>query len=78
MCGISHQRHICGEWKEDYFVKTIRKLSMEREVYIKPIMQIEEVMVEAMIAASVTIGEDMDILETDANKRRGSWGNLWE
>lgn len=51
---------------------------MDRKVYIKPSVQIEDIVVEAMLAASITVGEDVDVMETDANERRGSWGNLWE
>lgn len=51
---------------------------MDRKVYIKPSVQIEDIVVEAMLAASITVGEDVEVMETDVKNRRGSWGNLWE
>ena len=54
------------------------ELIMDRKVYIKPSIQIEDVVVEAMLAASITVGEDVEVMETDVKNRRGSWGNLWE
>ena len=38
----------------------------------------EDVVVETMLATSITIGEDMETMETGANGRRGVWGNRWE
>ena len=54
------------------------ELIMDRKVYIKPSVQIEDIVVEAMLAASITVGEDVEVMETDVKNRRGSWGNLWE
>lgn len=51
---------------------------MDRKVYIKPAIEIEDVVVETMLATSITVGEDVETMETDANGRRGVWGNRWE
>lgn len=45
--------------------------------YIKPELQIEEVEMTNMIATSLNVGEDIEEATTDANGRRGAWGNLW-
>ena len=52
---------------------------MEKKKYIAPAMEIAEIEMVSMIAASapdipVVDGEGTDIL---SNRRRGTWGNLW-
>ena len=52
---------------------------MEKKKYIAPFMEIAEIEMVKMLAASasdipVVDGEGSDIL---SNRRRGTWGNLW-
>ena len=50
---------------------------MKKE-YIKPEMIVEEVLLERMLAASVSQGGDNEEpLSNKRQDRRGSWGNLW-
>ena len=46
--------------------------------YVKPEIQFEEVELMSMVATSLNIGGDVEEGLTDANGRRGSWGNLWD
>lgn len=50
---------------------------MKRKKYIKPSVQIEDVVTEEMLTVSVGIGESVESTETDAKGYRGSWGDLW-
>ena len=52
---------------------------MEKKKYIAPAMEIAEIEMVEMLAASasdipVVDGSGSDIL---SNRRRGTWGNLW-
>lgn len=52
-----------------------------KKVYLKPVMEIEEVEVQTIIAASgvggsVSAGDDKSDGYGDA-KQRGIWGDLW-
>lgn len=52
-----------------------------RKEYVKPSIQIEELIVESMLATSGN--EHVEIKPgqgggADANEHRGSWGNLWD
>ena len=51
---------------------------MEKKQYIAPTMEIAEIEMVSMIAASVGVSDETT--DNDAwmsNDRRGSWGNLW-
>ena len=51
---------------------------MEKKKYIAPAMEIAELEMVSMLAASIVISDE--ITEDDAvmsNRRRGTWGNLW-
>ena len=48
-----------------------------RTEYIKPEVRIEELELVSMVAASVGLGEDVENGTTDAQGRRGGWGDLW-
>ncbi len=51
---------------------------MEKKQYIAPTMEIAEIEMVSMIAASVGVSDETT--DDDAwmsNDRRGSWGNLW-
>ena len=53
-----------------------------RNEYVKPVTQVEELVVESTM---LTASADYEYIEidpdqsgrADANGRRGSWGNLW-
>mgnify|MGYP003320095297 CR=1 FL=1 len=52
---------------------------MNKKLYIAPAMEISEIEMVAMLAASVLVSDKTT--EDDAvmsNDRRGSWGNLWD
>ena len=48
-----------------------------RKEYIKPEVLIEELELVSMVAASVGVGDSIDNGTTDAQGRRGGWGDLW-
>ena len=51
---------------------------MEKKIYIAPAMEIVEIEMVTMLAASVLVSDTPT--EDDAlmsNRRRGTWGNLW-
>ena len=50
-----------------------------KKQYIKPEVNVEEILPVTMLAASKEMGWDRDD-EVDAatNDRRGTWGNLWD
>lgn len=48
-----------------------------RKEYIKPEVLIEELELVSMVAASVGVGEAVEYSTTDAQGRRGGWGDLW-
>ena len=51
---------------------------MEKNVYIAPKMEIVEMEVVTVLAASVLFGDgDADAGQSFTNDRRGAWGNLW-
>lgn len=51
---------------------------MEKKQYIAPTMEIAEIEMVSMIAASVGVSDDTtDEGAWMSNDRRGSWGNLW-
>ena len=45
--------------------------------YMKPEVLTEDIVVEKMIATSISVGEDVENGTTETRGRRGSWGNLW-
>ena len=49
-----------------------------KKTYIKPEMNVEEVLLEGMLAASVMNITNEEVEEAATNDRRGSWGNLWD
>ncbi|MBQ1178507.1 MAG: hypothetical protein IIX50_05675 [Bacteroidaceae bacterium] len=51
-----------------------------KQTYIKPEMNVEEILVATMLAASTaTMSITNDYVEEAAsNDRRGGWGNLWD
>ena len=54
---------------------------MEKKTYIAPAMEIAEIEMVEMLAASVPeigVGKgDVDADDAWTNRRRGTWGNLW-
>ena len=54
---------------------------MKKKVYIAPVCEVIEMETNVnMMAASVDIGTGDDIddgFTQDANRHRGTWGNLW-
>ena len=51
---------------------------MNKNIYIAPAMEIVEIEMVTMLAASVLVSDTPT--EDDAvmsNRRRGTWGNLW-
>ena len=53
---------------------------MEKKKYIAPAMEIVEIEVVSMLAASNELGVFDEETGADAvmsNRRRGTWGNLW-
>ena len=51
---------------------------MEKKKYIAPSMEIAEIEMVSMLAASIGVSDETT--EDDAvmsNRRRGTWGNLW-
>ena len=51
---------------------------MKKKIYIAPAMEITEIEMVTMLAASVLVSDKLT--EDDAvmsNRRRGTWGNLW-
>ena len=51
---------------------------MEKKIYIKPEVIVEELAVETMLAAStdrIPVGNE--IKPSAVRGRRGTWGNLW-
>ena len=51
---------------------------MEKKKYIAPVMEIVELEVTTMLAASIGFGEEgKDADDAWTNRRRGTWGNLW-
>ena len=52
---------------------------MEKKIYIKPEVTVEEIAVESMLAAStdrIPVGGS-EIKPSAVRGRRGEWGNLW-
>ena len=52
---------------------------MEKKKYIAPAMEIAEIEMVSMLAASIGVSDDTT--DNDAvmsNRRRGKWGNLWD
>lgn len=51
-----------------------------KQTYIKPEMNVEEILVATMLAASTATmsitSEEVD--EAASNDRRGGWGSLWD
>lgn len=55
------------------------KKTMMKKEYVKPNLEIEEILLEGMLANS-KLDVDPDgpgTNESDANDRRGSWGDFW-
>ena len=55
-----------------------KNMIMEQKKYIAPAMEIAEIEMVSMLAASIGVSDE--ITEDDAvmsNRRRGTWGNLW-
>ena len=53
--------------------------NMEKKIYVKPEVIVEEIAVESMLAASTDrIPVGSEIKPSAANERRGTWGDLWE
>ena len=53
--------------------------NMEKKIYVKPEVIVEELAVETMLAAStdrIPVGGS-EIKPSATNDRRGTWGNLW-
>lgn len=48
-----------------------------KQTYIKPEMNVEEILVATMLAAS-TMSITNDEVDAASNDRRGGWGNLWD
>ena len=51
-----------------------------KKQYIKPEVNVEEILPVTMLAASKTEGWDVtdDPVDGLSNNRRGTWGNLWD
>ena len=53
-----------------------------KKQYIKPEVNVEEILTVTMLAASggMGVGDEVYGEDTDvaSNTRRGTWGNLWE
>ena len=52
-----------------------------KKQYIKPEVNVEEILPVTMLAASKTEGWDVtdgEVEEAATNNRRGTWGNLWD
>ena len=55
--------------------------SIMKKQYIKPEVNVEEILTVTMLAASgMGVGDDVYDEDTDvaSTTRRGTWGNLWE
>ena len=51
---------------------------MEKKEYIKPTIEIEDLVIETpMLAGSFDIKDEGGIEESLSNGRRGKWGDLW-
>lgn len=51
---------------------------MDKKVYVRPEMVVEELIVESsMLTGSLGINEEGGNEGSLSNDRRGSWGNLW-
>ena len=51
---------------------------MEKKTYIAPAMEIAELEVVNILAASIGFSEEgKDAGDAWTNRRRGTWGNLW-
>ena len=51
---------------------------MEKKKYIAPSMEIAEIEMVSMIAASIGVSDEItDEGAWMSNRRRGTWGNLW-
>ena len=51
-----------------------------KKIYIAPDMEIAELEVVDMLAASLSVDVSDEVTEDDAvmsNRHRGEWGNLW-
>lgn len=53
-------------------------MAMEKREYIKPSIQVENVLETSMICASIEISDDEINTGGRAQSKRGSWGNLWD
>ena len=49
-----------------------------KKTYIKPEMNVEEVLLEGMLASSTMSITNEEVEVAATNDRRGGWGNLWE
>jgi len=53
---------------------------MNKKQYIAPAMEVVEIEIVQMLAASPEVGVGDGSVDADqawTNRRRGSWGNLW-
>ena len=50
---------------------------MEKREYIKPSIQVEDLLEYSMICASIVIDDEEINTGGRAQGRRGSWGDLW-
>lgn len=51
---------------------------MNKKIYIAPAMEIVEIEMVTMLAASVLVSDTpTDDDAVMSNRRRGTWGNLW-
>ena len=51
--------------------------TMEKREYIKPSIQIEDILEINMICASIYISDEEINTGGRIQERRGTWGNLW-
>ena len=49
-----------------------------KQTYIKPEMNVEEILVATMLAASTMTITNDEVEEAASNDRRGGWGSLWD
>lgn len=52
--------------------------TMERKEYVKPSIQIQDVLEMNMICASIYISDEEINTGGRVQERRGAWGNLWD
>ena len=51
---------------------------MEKKEYIKPSVEVIEMDMVSMVAASIGVGEGSEDAGGEwSNRHRGEWGNLW-